>query len=212
VLTFDGPGQGSALRDQGLHFRPDWESVVAPVIDYASTLPRVHTNKFVLVGTSLGGYLAARAAAFEPRLAACILHDGVYSLAQTIETMTEAPEAELMAHTGSRWVVRNGKWTFGAADLAEFRERCQAYTLDGIVDKIACPTLVLDAETDQFFKGQAFRVFSELTCTKHYISFAEKDGGGEHCHEGAVALWHQQAFDWLDDLLAGPEWTVTRPE
>ncbi len=31
-----------------------------------------------LMGISMGGYLAARAAAFEPRLSAVILYDGVY--------------------------------------------------------------------------------------------------------------------------------------
>jgi pimeloyl-ACP methyl ester carboxylesterase len=30
------------------------------------------------MGISMGGYLAARAAAYEPRLAACILYNGVY--------------------------------------------------------------------------------------------------------------------------------------
>ncbi len=36
-LTFDGPGQGYALWKQNLHFRPDWEKVISPVVDYALT-------------------------------------------------------------------------------------------------------------------------------------------------------------------------------
>ncbi|WP_226352232.1 alpha/beta hydrolase [Pseudonocardia sp. ICBG601] len=39
VLAFDGPGQGATVR-AGLHFRPDWEAVVTPVVDVAVTLPR----------------------------------------------------------------------------------------------------------------------------------------------------------------------------
>jgi hypothetical protein len=35
VLTFDGPGQGAAIRHQKLVFRPEWEAVLSPVIDYA---------------------------------------------------------------------------------------------------------------------------------------------------------------------------------
>lgn len=31
VLTFEGPGQGLALREQGLPFRPDWEKAVTPL-------------------------------------------------------------------------------------------------------------------------------------------------------------------------------------
>jgi hypothetical protein len=34
-LTFEGPGQGSVVRKQKLHFRADWEKVVSSVIDFA---------------------------------------------------------------------------------------------------------------------------------------------------------------------------------
>ncbi|MGO4424094.1 alpha/beta hydrolase family protein, partial [Streptomyces sp. MCAF7] len=84
VIAFDGPGQGSTVRDQGLHFRPDWEAVVTPVVDFALTVPEVDAGRLVLVGTSLGGCLAARAAAFEHRIAACVLHDGVYDFHEVI--------------------------------------------------------------------------------------------------------------------------------
>jgi len=33
------------------------------------------------------------------------------------------------------------------------------------------------------------------------VVFREDEGGGEHCHEGALGLWHQCAFDWLDTVL-----------
>jgi hypothetical protein len=38
VLAFDGPGQ-CPLHRVGLHFRPDWESVVTPVVDHLLKLP-----------------------------------------------------------------------------------------------------------------------------------------------------------------------------
>src|SRR5271170_3525717 len=36
-ICFDGPGQGAALIKDGLYFRPDWENVVRPVVDYLLT-------------------------------------------------------------------------------------------------------------------------------------------------------------------------------
>ena len=47
ALVFDGPGQCAALYEQGLPFRPDWEAVVTPVVDFAlaaaaSTRPGSH--------------------------------------------------------------------------------------------------------------------------------------------------------------------------
>ncbi|MGW6062290.1 alpha/beta hydrolase family protein [Streptomyces sp. NPDC055189] len=209
VLAFDGPGQGSTLREQGLHFRPDWEAVVTPVVDFALALPEVDKDRLALIGTSLGGYLAARAVAFEHRIAACVLHDGIYDVHPTFEavarTAAETPGgwAAVTAQSVSvRWMVHNGLWTFGISDADELMEASKAYTLEGLAERITCPMLVLEAENDQFFTGQPQRVFDALTCPKELIVFPEAEGGGEHCHEGAVALWHQRTFDWLDTLLA----------
>lgn len=210
VLAVDGPGQGTALREQGLHFRPDWEAVVTPIVDLALTLPEVDGDRLALVGTSMGGYLAARAAAFEPRLAACVLHDGVWDLHATFAGMVEHAcaqfggiDAAVAQNVSVRWVVRNGMWTFGVDDAQALVTATKAYTLDGIADRIACPTLVLDAENDQFFAGQPQQVLEALTCPAELVTFPEEEGGGEHCHEGAVALFHQRTFDWLDRVLAG---------
>ncbi|HEV8276872.1 MAG TPA: alpha/beta fold hydrolase [Streptosporangiaceae bacterium] len=78
VLAFDGPGQGAVLREQNLVMRPDWEAVITPVVDYALTRGEIAVGKIVLFGYSLGGYLVARAAAFEHRVAALILDDGIH--------------------------------------------------------------------------------------------------------------------------------------
>ncbi|WP_405834078.1 alpha/beta hydrolase family protein [Streptomyces sp. NBC_01176] len=209
VLTFDGPGQGSNVRDQGLHFRPDWEAVVTPAVDFALTVPELDADKLILIGTSLGGYLASRAAAFEHRIVACVLHDGVYDFHEVVAglanraTATPGGIEEMMAQdTQVRWVVRNGQWTLGLSGLEEMVKATEGYTMAGIADRITCPTLVLDAENDQFFKGQPQRLVDEMTCQKKLILFREDEGAGEHCHEGAISLFHQRTFDWLDTLLA----------
>jgi pimeloyl-ACP methyl ester carboxylesterase len=209
VITFDGPGQGSTIREQGLHFRPDWEAVVTPAVDFALSVPEADADRLVLVGTSLGGYLAARAAAFEHRIAACVLHDGVYDFHAVIArvagiaaSMPGGLEAMMAKNTGVRWEVRNGRWTFGVSDLDDMLKATEAFTMAGIADRITCPTLVLEAENDQFFKGQPQRLFEELTCQRELISFREDEGAGEHCHEGAISLFHQRTFDWLDTVLA----------
>ena len=69
-LTFEGPGQGGVIRKQKIPFRHDWERVVTPVVDYALTRSEViDPTCIALMGISMGGYLAARAAAFEHRIA-----------------------------------------------------------------------------------------------------------------------------------------------
>ncbi|MEU6973642.1 hypothetical protein AB0A71_39165 [Kitasatospora aureofaciens] len=91
-----------------------------------------------------------------------------------------------MAQTTMRWAVRNGCWTFGVPDLEALVQATKPYTMACIADRITCPTLVLEAENDQFFAGQPQRVFDDLTCRKELVTFREGEGAGEHCHEGAL--------------------------
>lgn len=81
VLKFDGPGQGDMLTRHGVPMRPDWEVVINAVVDVAVTLPDVDTDRIVLNGWSLGGYLAPRGASGEPRLAACVADPGQFGMA-----------------------------------------------------------------------------------------------------------------------------------
>jgi hypothetical protein len=151
--------------------RPDWETVITPVVDYALTRGEIVTDKIVLFGYSLGGFLVARAAAFEHRVAALILDDGIYdfhaafagSLPPFIASWIEEGRDDVAvpvltmltaANTQVRWGLRNGLWVFGADSFADLIRRVRLYTLDGIAHKIVAPTLILDPENDQYLKGQ----------------------------------------------------------
>ncbi len=77
VLTYEGPGQGSVIREQGLTFEPDWERPNGAVLDrFLAT--HAKPEKIVLLGESLGGYLAPRAAAFDRRIDGVVDHDVFY--------------------------------------------------------------------------------------------------------------------------------------
>jgi pimeloyl-ACP methyl ester carboxylesterase len=222
VLAFDGPGQGRVLREQGLVFRPDWEAVVTPVVDYALTRPEIAPDAITLFGYSLGGYLVARAAAFEHRPAAIILNDSVSDFYGAFDRIMPpflldwindgrdelaVPVLQLLmsASTNTRWALNNGKWALGADSVADVVRKAKEYTLDGVAPKIECPVLVLDAENDQFFKGQAQEVCAALTAPATLITLTEAEGAGEHCHEGSMARFHQVIFDWLDETSAGTQ-------
>jgi hypothetical protein len=86
ALLFYGPGQGELLFERQVSFRPDWESVVTPVVDYLRSRPDVDPDRIVLSGSSLGGELVIRAAAFEHRLAAVVSDPGFLSLWLTWQT------------------------------------------------------------------------------------------------------------------------------
>ena len=105
VLAFDGPGQGAALVEQGLVMRPDWAAVITPVVDYLLTRPDVDPARIALIGLSLGGYLAPRAASAEHRLAACIADCGSFDLFAAAVQRIPGPLAGGITG-GSRWRPR----------------------------------------------------------------------------------------------------------
>jgi pimeloyl-ACP methyl ester carboxylesterase len=219
VLAFDGPGQGGALRDQRLVFRPDWEAVITPVLDFALTRAEVAPERIALFGYSMGGYLVARAAAFDDRVAALILDDGIYDfhaamagalppfLSQWIDDGNDdvaTPVLSLLmsVNTQVRWALRNGMWVMGTDSPAELPRMFRKYTLAGVADRITAPALVLDAEHDQFFKGEAARAAEAMVNSKTtLVTLREDEGAGEHCHVGAMGRAHQTMFDWLDDVM-----------
>jgi pimeloyl-ACP methyl ester carboxylesterase len=220
VLAFDGPGQGAVLREQQLVMRPDWEAVVSPVIDYALTRREIAADKIVLFGYSLGGYLVARAAAFDHRIAALILDDGIYDfhsafaeslppfLRSWIETGRDDVAVPVLtmltfASLQIRWGLRNGMWVFGAESFAEMVRITRDYTLAGIGHQIVAPALIMDAEGDKFLKGQPQLVQKALTdASTTLVTLTDNEGAGEHTHAGAVSRAHQTMFDWLDATLA----------
>ena len=67
TLAIDGPGQGESEYE--LPIEPAYEKVATAAVDYLRTREGLDGDKTGLFGVSLGGYYAARAAAYETRLA-----------------------------------------------------------------------------------------------------------------------------------------------
>ena len=206
VLTFEGPGQGQVILEQGLPFRPDWENVVGPVIDYLAQRDDVDASRIALSGLSLGGVLAPRAAAFEKRLAAVISHDGLYDFFQVYAgAMMPMTEAEINAVIEvmplARWLFGHGMWVTGTSTPLEFLEALKPFNVaDGVAESINCPTLVCD-DLDPRVVGQPQQLYDHLTTTKTFLEFTAEEGADEHCQAGASRLASARILDWLDDTL-----------
>ncbi|MEQ8349141.1 MAG: alpha/beta fold hydrolase [Sneathiellaceae bacterium] len=218
VLTFDAPGQGTALIARRLYMRPDFETVVAPVIDWLAAQPGIDPARIVLCGFSFGGYLAPRAAASERRLAALVANPGQVDIGSGLASRLPPPIAE-MWHRGDRagmdaafaelfardpmrrFYFRSRMAVHGIDSVFDYCNELQRFTLAGRLGDIACPTLVLDNPGDTVsVVGNAFH--DGLTCDKTLVSMVAADGYGAHCQAGATAYMERILFDWLDERLA----------
>jgi len=222
ALVFDGPGQGGMLYEQGVPMRPDWETVVGAVVDFAVESPIVDPKRIALSGWSLGGHLAPRAASGEHRLAACIADPGQWSIAGLFRPLAvklgASPDAAanlgeleppvldrlsqfVMANPVLAWkIVQRGFWVHGVDNLRDYLRVIEQFTMDGRVDGIACPTLMtvagndpLAADTEQFY--------DRLRCPKHLLRFSADEGAGDHCESANRSLLNRRVLDWLDGVL-----------
>ncbi|MBO0929373.1 alpha/beta hydrolase family protein [Fibrella aquatilis] len=224
-LVYDGPGQGEMIIERGVPFRPDWEHVLTPVVDYLHTRSDVNTACIAQLGISFGGYLAPRAVTQEHRVSALIadpaqsdLYDAVtkrmpgfllnYLLSDSRfkNGLANLILKRVLRDPVKGWSLRRGLAVHQAASVRDYIEATKTFTYKDRVDSIRCETLVCAAENDEI-ASFAKHVYDGLTCPKQYILFKNADGAGEHCEDGNRSLFNQRAFDWLDEVygLAQPK-------
>ncbi|TPE48799.1 alpha/beta hydrolase family protein [Amaricoccus solimangrovi] len=223
VLLFDGPGQGEMLIRRGIPIRPDWEAVIAAAVDAALGSPLVDPGRIALMGWSLGGHLALRAATGEHRLAAVIADPGMWDLTGGFREMAarilpahmvdqalrgESRPLDRLARVlidqspRLRWlVVRRGFFVHGVADVGAYLAATSAFTLDGRLGSIRCPVLLTRAEKDPH-AASAERISEALGGRGRILRFAAAEGAGDHCEMMNRSLLNRRVLDWLDTVLA----------
>jgi len=133
TIAIDGPGQGESEYE--LPIEPAYEKVATAVVDYLTTRSDVDAARVGLFGVSLGGYYAARCAAYEKRLTATVALAGPYQFDQDWD--------ELPAQTRATFQVRSG-----AASAAQARELAGRLTLADAAREITGPLLVVGGGRD----------------------------------------------------------------
>lgn len=189
-FTMTGPGQGEALR-KGMNARPDFEKPVGAVLDFLQGRPGVDPGRMALMGVSLGGYYAARAASLEKRAAACVLFGACYSVIDDIYDFYPTLQPAL------RHIV-------GARNDTEARPALSAFTLEGTIEKMQCPLLVSHGAEDYVVApAAAYKTFEQARCPKTLRMWTREEGGAAHCMVDNRAQAYAFMFDWLSERLMG---------
>jgi predicted amidohydrolase/dienelactone hydrolase len=178
VVAIDGPGQGEAEYD--LPIEPAYERVTAAVVDYLQERADIDPDRIGVFGVSLGGYYAARSAAYEPRVRATVALSGPYRW--------DLDWDALPPQTRTTFQHRSG-----AASADEARKRAGALTLEQAAARITSPLLVAAGGRDRLVPAyHAERLAREAPGAELLLVPDGSHGLTNHAPES-----RSQLADWL---------------
>ncbi|MCH7476468.1 MAG: alpha/beta hydrolase [SAR324 cluster bacterium] len=191
MLMVDGPGQGATIRRDKIYTRHDFEVPVGRCIDYLETRGDVDTSRIAASGSSLGGYYVARAGCYEHRLAAVISHGAIWAVNELFEGAGE--DHGLAGHI---------KWGFGCASMEKAMEKARDFTLEGHLQHMECPYLIVHGGYDVLGVRAATKVFENakavgVDVTIQFID--EESTGADHCQHDNPTIGQEHMADWLVD-------------
>jgi len=182
TFSLDGPGQGETAR--ALRIRPDFEAPVAAALDMLCERPDLDGTRVGMLGVSLGGYYAARAAAFEPRVRAVVVSGGPYDFGALIRGRPP--------HSLATFV-----YSCGAGSSEEAYEFAGRMTLAGVAERITQPMVVVFGKRDRLVPWQQAAQVAREAPNAQLWMFDE----GNHVCMNITYRWRPQAADWLAGQL-----------
>jgi len=195
VLICDHPGVGEALRLRDLRMTPDVERPAAACIDWLEERGDVDPDRIGIMALSLGGYYAPRAAAFEPRLKACVVWGAIWDMGRLYE-LTKQPgfarSVDLESTFSQVMGVDGGQ--------EELERRLAELTLEPIIDRVRCPLLVVHGENDRqapLWTAEHTHAGAVNSAARELRVLTKAEGGAEHCQLDNVTMGTDYMFDWI---------------
>jgi 2,6-dihydroxypseudooxynicotine hydrolase len=133
TLAVDGPGQGESADE--LPIEPAYEKAASAAVDFLQDRAGLDRDRIGLFGVSLGGYYAARAAAYEKRLRAVVALAGPYCFGLDWDDLPPQTRAMFQARSGAK-------------SPEEARARAAELTLEAAAARIDVPLLVVGGGRD----------------------------------------------------------------
>lgn len=184
TLTVDGPGQSeNSVR---FAIRPNWETVITPLIDDLEKRDLdLDLGRIGLMGISMGAIYGPRAAAHEKRLKAVVGLAGPYNLGDCWDALNPLTKGGYIFYTKSK-------------DEAEAQRKAYTLNLEGVLDKVTQPLLVIHGARDRLFPpAQAERIAREAA-NATLVMYPD----GNHVCNNISYKYRPLMADWLREKLA----------
>jgi dienelactone hydrolase len=199
TLMVDQPGTGGALRSNGLPAIVEAEQYGAACVDYLVDRGDVDPERIGVIGWSLGGYYAPRAAAFEKRFALCVSWGANHLWGQTQRRRLLREGENPVPHYWD-----HALWVWGQPSMEQFETLWDQITLDGVVEKIDVPYLVTHGANDrQIPVTDAHRSYEQaVNSPKRELKiFTEREGGVEHVNADDQPNATRFIADWIAETF-----------
>jgi dienelactone hydrolase len=199
-LMVDQPGVGEALRLSDLRAVADSERWATAALDYLETRKDVDHHRFGMMGWSLGGYYAPRAAAFEKRFKLCVAWGANHNWGEL--------QRRRLAKEGDRPVPHywdHVLWVWGKDSLESFMEYIPQISLVGVIENINVPLLITHGSNDrQIPLADAHQSYDEAVNSplRELKIFTEREGGVEHVSADNMEPVRSYIADWLAQRFA----------
>jgi dipeptidyl aminopeptidase/acylaminoacyl peptidase len=183
TFSLDGPGQGEAQYE--LPLRHDYEVAVTAALDALEGRPRLDVDRIGIVGVSMGGYLAPRAAAFEPRIRAVVAASGAYKRVEIYDGLPPLNRETFIRKTH-------------AADAEQARQVAVEMDLEGVLDSLDRPALFVTGSNDRLVPWQQTEMQAKAAPQSRFVLIE----GGTHVVSNYPYLFRPLISDWMREQLA----------
>ena len=216
VYLYEGPGQGGVLRVQNMKFTHKWEKPTKAVLDFFKL------KDVTIVGASLGGYLAPRAAAFDKRIKRVVgwsifpdffdvlICDHPKAMRDAIDFMFRmgmtAPLNKLYTSMMEKeeivkWNLMHGMYAYDASTPCEYVQKIRRFTLKNIAERIDQDVLIIGANKDHFIMPYLFHEEYDLLQNARSLTLrllTDKQDAGAHCNVGNSKLALDSIIKWIE--------------
>ncbi len=200
-LLLDGPGNGESRRFRNLTLHHETERHAGAAYDFLAARPEFDPQRIGIMALSLGGYYAPRAAAMDHRFACCIAWGAEWDYhAKWGQRLARIAGGEKISLSVP---LQHLQWVFGAQDREEAFRKLEGFRLDGVIQKMKCPFLLVHGEGDQQVPGEDARkaVAACGSAQKELKIFTREEGGYHHCQVDNVSIGTAYMWDWAADVL-----------